>query len=364
MSQPSHEYRLRRVAFNLLSQRYLHVSRQFKKRGLDARTLFHASPGDLSDIGLPDEAAGVIRHEWQALAEAEIAAAGAHGIALIFREDPEYPPALAQIYDPPDYLYCVGDSAALHKTMLAVVGSRRASRYGQEALQRILPPACRAGVVVVSGMAYGIDSLAHRIALEEGSVTVGVNPGGLLHLYPPGNRTLLARLSRSGAIVSDLPLETLPRPYIFPMRNRIISGLARAVLVVEAAASSGSLITAKLALDQNRDVLAVPGNITSLLSWGTNYLIQQGARAVTCADDLLDELGLALPRERREAWSLSPREARIVERLDECSGGASVDDLVEALGFSTAETITLLMGLVLKNIVCDESGYYKKVSHG
>jgi DNA processing protein len=166
-----------------------------------------------------------------------------------------------------------------------------------------------------------------------------------------------------GGIISEFPLDVTPRPFLFPIRNRIISGISRAVLVVEAAMRSGSLITARLAIDQNRDVLAVPGNIDSVLSQGTNHLLQQGAKLAICAADLLEEFGLeAASRVRTEA-SLSAKEKRILDLCGE-NEVQHIDFLVEKLELSPAEVISLMMGLVLKNLIVEEAGGYRRIYYG
>ncbi len=226
----------------------------------------------------PEEIKAVRERNWAA-AEKETARLEKNGIEIVFSDDEDYPPRLAEIYDPPDLIYVRGDRALLRREKLAVVGSRRGGAYGQSALNRVLPTCCRAGLVIVSGMAFGIDSMAHRVALRENGGTIGVNAGGLLHLNPPGNSALIRKIVERGAVISEFPLDVTPRPFLFPVRNRIISGISRAVLVVEAAMRSGSLITARLALDQDREVLAVPGNIDSPLEPGDELPAAAGRQA-------------------------------------------------------------------------------------
>ncbi|MEI6614056.1 MAG: DNA-processing protein DprA, partial [Chrysiogenales bacterium] len=192
--------------------------------------------------------------------------------------------------------------------------------------------------------------------------TIGVNAGGLLHLYPSGNMALINKIIDHGGIISEFPLDVVPRPFLFPIRNRIIAGISQAVLVVEAALRSGSLITARLALEQDRDVMAVPGNIDSVLSQGTNYLLQQGAKLISNAADLLLEFGFSCPARHKIEVSLSFKEKKILDLCGE-NEVKGIDFLVEALDWSTAEIISLLMGLVLKNLLVEETDGYRRIAY-
>jgi DNA processing protein len=352
--------RLRRVAFQLLTSCNPGARRRLSREKISAAEFFELSRTSLARIGFTTEEIARILKEGSAAGEAEMATAKRNGFSLLFLGEPGYPGALAEIYDPPDVLYLAGRPDLLEGDKLAVVGARHCSVYGRMAAHRLLPAVCRAGLTIVSGMAYGIDSLAHDIALCEGAPTIGVNAGGLQHLYPPGNRGLFCRLRERGLILSEFPLETTPRPYLFPVRNRIIAGLSRAVLVIEAARQSGSLITARLGVENDRDVLAVPGPIDSPLSEGTHYLIQQGAKAVVSPADILDEFGLAMPlKTASPAVDLAPREQRVLDLLGE-NEVKSVDCFVETLELTTPEVIALLMGMVLKNVLQEDGGGFRR----
>ena len=354
------EGQLKRISFHLLTFKNPKARRNLIKSKVSAADFFCLETRQLELTGLlPAEVKTVRERGWSA-AESEVARLEKNHIEIIFREDNDYPPLLAQIYDPPDLIYFTGNREILAKTKLAVVGSRRGSAYGQTALNRILPECCQAGLVIVSGMAYGIDSMAHRLAVRENTGTIGVNAGGLLHLYPQGNMALIKKIIDQGGIISEFPLDVIPRPFLFPIRNRIIAGIAQAVLVVEAALRSGSLITARLALEQNRDVMAVPGNIDSPLSQGTNYLLQQGAKLINSASDLLLEFGLSCPARHKIEVLLSDKEKKILDLCGE-NEVKGIDFLVEALDLSTAEIISLLMGLVLKNLLVEEAGGYRRI---
>jgi DNA processing protein len=357
------EGQLKRVAFHLLTFKNPKARHHLLKNGIAAAEFFCLEARQLELIGLIPAEIKAVREGGWSVAESEVTRLKKNHMEIIFREDNDYPPLLAQIYDPPDLVYFTGQREILAKTKLAVVGSRRGSGYGQSVLNRILPECCRAGLVIVSGMAYGIDSMAHKLALRENTGTIGVNAGGLLHLYPPGNMALIKKIIDQGGIISEFPLDVIPRPFLFPIRNRIIAGIARAVLVVEAALRSGSLITARLAIEQNRDVMAVPGNIDSPLSQGTNYLLQQGAKLISSAADLLDEFGLSCPARQKIEASLSVKEKKILDLCGE-NEVKGIDFLVEALDWSTAEIISLLMGLVLKNLLVEETDGYRRIVYG
>jgi DNA processing protein len=357
------EGHLKRVAFHLLTFKNPRARLHLLKNNVSAADFFCLEARQLELIGLlPAEIKAVRERGWD-VAESEVTRLGKNKLQIIFREEEDFPPLLGQIYDPPDLIYFTGNRKFLRQKKLAVVGSRRGSAYGQSALNRILPDCCRAGLVIVSGMAYGIDSMAHKLAVKENSGTIGVNAGGLLHLYPQGNLALIKKIIDSGGIISEFPLDVIPRPFLFPIRNRIIAGISQAVLVVEAALRSGSLITARLALEQNRDVMAVPGNIDSSLSQGTNYLLQQGAKLVQNSVDLLDEFGLSRPLRPQSQLALTFKEKKI---LDLCGENElkGIDFLVEALDWPAAEIISLCMGLVLKNVLVEETGGYRRMAYG
>jgi DNA processing protein len=211
-------------------------------------------------------------------------------ICAIPRGDAQYPTALAAIHDPPDMLWIRGNADALRSVCVAIVGSRAASAYGLEVARRLGADLARRHVTVVSGLARGVDSAAHRGALEAGGATVAVFGCGVDIVYPREHRQLAHEICERGALVSEFALRTPPLKGHFPQRNRIISGLSLAVVIVEAAERSGSLITARFALDQGRAVLAVPGNVLGGRNYGSHALLRDGAKLVECADDILEEL--------------------------------------------------------------------------
>ncbi len=209
-------------------------------------------------------------------------------VQCIQREEACYPEYLRHIHKPPTQLFLKGNSAVLHKEMIAIVGSRKCTEYGFTVAKKLARELAIRGFVIVSGMARGIDEAAHKGALEGGE-TVAVLGTGVDVCYPKQNQRLYDTIPHQGCIVSELPLGSEPKAYHFPLRNRIISGMCRGVIVVEAEVKSGSLITAQLALEENREVFAVPGNIFSCFSQGTNKLIQAGAKLVTSVEDIVEE---------------------------------------------------------------------------
>ena len=227
-------------------------------------------------------------------AEREIAAAEKRGCRLVSFPSDDYPPLLKQIADPPLVLYVRGDVSLLSHHAVAVVGTRRPTAYGSSVAHRLAADLAQRALLIVSGLARGIDSAAHRGALEVQGKTVAVLGCGVDVTYPRENQRLTDQIIASGAVISEFPLGTSPQPENFPIRNRIISGLALGVVIVEAAEYSGSLITARLASEQDREVYAVPGNITSAQSFGPNLLIKQGAKLVDNWMDVVEEFPAAV----------------------------------------------------------------------
>jgi DNA processing protein len=220
------------------------------------------------------------------------------GAQLITYDDPRYPPLLREIFDPPLLLFAAGNPQILATHSIAVVGTRRPTPYGMAAAERLSADLSRAGLTITSGMAQGIDTAAHQAALKEDGLTIAVLGCGVDVLYPASNRKLYSDLQQKGLILSEFPMGAPAFPQNFPIRNRIVSGLSVGVLIVEGAQHSGSAITAKLAMDQGREVFAVPGNITSKMSWGPNLLIKDGgAKLVQEWTDVTNELSAAVRRD-------------------------------------------------------------------
>jgi DNA processing protein len=264
---------------------------------------------------------------------------------------------LAAIHDPPRALFVrgLGDLASLSRPAVAIVGARSCSSYGRSVARSLAREVAAAGLVVVSGMARGIDGEAHRGALEGGGVTCAVLGCGIDRDYPAAHAELARRIRAGGFVVSEYEPGVEPAPWRFPARNRIIAGLCQATVVVEARARSGALITADFALEEGREVLAVPGEITSALSAGTNALIRVGATPVTCAEDVLEFFGLL--REPSKDASVGPTARALLETLRD--GSLTADELVRASRIDPADVSAALIELELARLVNQEDGVYR-----
>ncbi len=284
---------------------------------------------------------------------------------IITLEDDQYPDLLREIHDPPIALYVRGDlQKALDRPALAVVGSRRCSTYGVNVAESLSRDLASHGLTIVSGLARGIDAGAHRGALESGGQTIAVVGTGLENTYPKEHKKLEEQIIANGAVVSEFPLGTPPLPQNFPYRNRILSGLCFGVLIVEASEHSGSLITARLAYEQGREVFAVPGNITSQTSFGPNFLIKDGAKLVQIWRDVVDELpreakeklfGIERPAAAKsnvqpifEAVDLSDGERKILEILS-VDVPAHIDQLLISSEMTSPDLMSALLGLEMKD---------------
>jgi DNA processing protein len=273
-------------------------------------------------------------------------------VSIVTLQDERYPPLLKHIADAPPLLYVRGGLQAGDDLAIAVVGTRRASAYGRQACERIVGEVAGQGVTIISGLARGIDAIAHRAALAAGGRTIAVVACGVDIVYPAEHRALASEIEAHGAVISEYPLGTPPEPGNFPARNRIISGMARLTLVVEAGETSGALITAGFALDQGRDVLAVPGSIFSPGCVGTNRLIQQGAKLVQEARDVLDELNLSTVGQQLELKALVPEdpvERSVLGALT--AEPVHIDEIVRQVSLPAATVSSVLTLLELKGMV-------------
>jgi DNA processing protein len=282
------------------------------------------------------------------------------GARAMLPDDPAFPPLLHEIPDPPAVLYVWGDAALLAKPAAAMVGSRNHTPYGADAA-RILAGGVARRAVVVSGMARGIDAIAHEAALDAGGASVGVLGNGFGVIYPAANRALYERMIRAGCLVTELPPGERPHAGAFPRRNRLVSGLAGATVIVEAAVNSGALITADCALDQGRPVLAVPGPITSPTSLGCNKLIQQGAKPALSAGDVLEELGIGTgvagepgAAARPAPGDLDPLQRGLWDALQ--PEPRHVDALVAVGAGDTSRVLTALTEMELRGLVVQRPG--------
>jgi DNA processing protein len=266
-----------------------------------------------------------------------------------------YPPLLAELHDPPAAIHVRGDTEILAEPTVAIVGARSCSSYGAWVARELARELARAGVVVVSGLARGIDGEAHRGTLEGGGRTVAVLGCGIDRDYPRSHSELARRIGEHGAVVSEYPPGVEPAPWRFPARNRIIAGLCAATVVVEARERSGALITADFALELGRDVFAVPGEITSALSAGTNDLLRQGAAPLLSAGDVLEALGLEPAA--RQLPPLSPAGSQVLRLL--ADGARDADDLARGSGRTTAEVAAVLVELELAGVASEADGLYR-----
>ncbi|HEY5296252.1 MAG TPA: DNA-processing protein DprA [Gaiellaceae bacterium] len=283
------------------------------------------------------------------------------GLRWVARSDPRFPARLCTIHDPPAGLFVRGEASLslLDGPAVAIVGARACSAYGSEVAAQLARTLTQAGAVVISGLARGIDAQAHRGALEAGP-TVAVLGCGIDRDYPRAHATLAAEIAATGLIVSEYAPGVEPAPWRFPARNRIVAGLADATVVVEARERSGALITADLALDEGREVLAVPGEITSQLSKGTNHLLRLGAVPVTCVGDVLAVLGLDPDFELHGGSSaaLDPRLERV--RVAVADGPVGADELARRVGLSAGDVAAALAELELLGVVVQADGVFRE----
>ena len=299
----------------------------------------------------------IVRSRYEVDIEGQIARAGTMGVDIITIGDPQYPEKLRMIYDPPPVLYVKGVFSPVDNKSIAVVGTRKASPYGRAVAEEVAKGLAKHGITVVSGMARGIDSRAHMGALAGGGRTIAVLGSGLDVPYPPENAKLMEEIASSGAVISEFPLGTPPLPQNFVARNRVISGLALGVVVVEGDVTSGAMLTADFALEQGREVFAVPGSIASAGSRGPHSLIKQGARLVEGVDDILEELGLkgdGCPRGgAREGSSLSLGLDEVEKHLYNVLGlePQGIDILIEKTGLAPEKVSAALVKMELAGLV-------------
>ena len=354
-----------RVALNLVLVESLRFVKKINLHFASPAEVFKASTSDLIAIGVDKEHARAITSpQVFDLANKEIERAKRKEYTILTLEDEEYPEYLRETFDPPCVLYCAGKTEALKGPAVSIVGARKSTPYGKAIAERLARDLASRGLVIVSGLARGIDSIAHRGALQGGR-TVAVLGSGLDNIYPRENRNLFEKIVGNGAVISEFPLGSLPLSFHFPQRNRIIGGLSMALVVVEATKRSGSLISARLALEQNREVMAMPGNITSELSRGTNWLIKTGAKLVEEWEDVVEELSSPLREkllskkaaEKEKLPSMSPQERTLFELLSTDSL-THIDVLIERSDFLVSEALSVLLNLELKGLIAQSPGKY------
>jgi len=326
------------------------------RRFRDLEAFRRATVDELTEIGLSvGEAGSILRERARRPVEAEKEKASAAGLQIVTSQDADYPPPLRELRGAPPVLYVRGALVReLDSPAIAVVGTRRPTPYGRSVARRLGRELAEAGVTVVSGLARGVDGAAHRGALEAGGRTLAVLGSGLDRCYPAEHRELLATIAGTGAAVSEFGLGCPPLPANFPRRNRIISGLVRGVVVVEAAERSGSLITARLALEQGREVFAVPGPITSATSRGTHRLLRQGARLFAGVEDIFEELDLRVEPAEPPGDRLTDEERRVMEWIG--PEPVSIDRLIAETGLAADRLGALLGMLEMKDRIRDVGG--------
>ena len=331
------------------------------------QAVFAAPLANLTAAGVSAEVGRAIRgfDQWDTV-EAELQRIAQARVRLVTRSDAKYPDNLSHIHDPPPFLYVHGCLQPEDRVAIALVGSRAASAYGRGVARELARGLARHGVTVVSGLARGIDAEAHRAALEAGGRTLAVLGSGLDVIYPKEHSALAQEMSQNGAVISEFSLASRPEAGHFPYRNRVISGLTLGTVVIEATEKSGSLITARCALEQNREVFAVPGNVTAGRSRGPHQLIKQGAKLVENVEDILSEIVPALPpglplaaqtaqnEPAVDLVNLEPDEVRLVNVLD--GEPVHVDVLIARSSLSPARVLEVLLGLELKGIVTQLPG--------
>ena len=305
----------------------------------------------------PAVVVSLLQHDGSSWAKEEWERIQKSCVRLVTLHSPDYPRLLRHLPDPPPFLYVKGELRNTD-TAIAIVGSRQASGYGIATTQKMARELARHGITVVSGMARGVDAAAHRGALMEEGPTIGILGCGIDIAYPRENRALFAEMATRGALVSEFPMKTLPLAENFPRRNRIISGISRGILVVEAAEGSGSLITAQCALEQGRDVYAIPGNIHSANSRGTNRLIKQGAKLVETVEDILEDIprqsGGREPQPLVPRTTFSPQEAAVFSLLSTTT--LHIDEIVTRSTLTVGEVSAILLRLELNGIISQLPG--------
>ncbi len=317
-----------------------------------------ASTGELRKAGLDSKSADTIVNMRPRISlDAEMESLKRYKVKVLTCGSATYPQRLREIYDYPPVLYVRGNPLPEDETCLAVVGTRRATVYGRQVTDEIVSDLARNKVTIVSGLAKGIDSIAHRAALEAGGRTIAVFACGLDIVYPAENANLAREIMERGALISEYPLGIRPKADNFPRRNRIMSGLSLGVLVIEAGESSGALITANQALEQNRDVFAVPGSILSPASRGTNHLIQEGAKLVRNHVDILEELNLAMVAQQLEMKEILPADETESLLLKQLSAEPThIDEVCRHSRLTPALVSSTLTMMELKGIVKQVGG--------
>lgn len=329
----------------------------------DLSELFSLSQAQMERTKIPRSIAQQIHNFHRSSIEADLAWAAQENNHIVSIEDPSYPYLLKEIANPPPILYAKGNLQALRMKSIAVIGSRKPSVNGEDNAFAFAKALSLAGLAIVSGLALGIDAKAHLGCLAAQGYTLAIMGTGLQHIYPRRHLYLAQKICENGLIISEFPLNTPPKAGHFPRRNRIISGLTLATLVVEATIKSGSLITARMALEQNREVLAIPGSIHNPAARGCHHLLQQGAKLVAQVADILDELCIPLSALSNNHDISNENLASDAQKLVQCLGFdvSTVDELCNRSGLSLEDATTHLAQLEFQGIVKTVMGGYLKV---
>jgi DNA processing protein len=324
--------------------------------------ILRASVSELQSVeGIGPKVAGRIaqaRETGAKQVDAQLALAREHRIDILLPDSDRYPRMLQEIHDPPLMLFVRGQIKEVDQLSMAIVGTRHASRYGLEQAERLAGSLARAGITIVSGLARGIDTAAHRGALAAGGRTLAVLASGVLNTYPPENKELASQIAAQGAVLGETPPTAPPTRGMFPQRNRIISGLSLGTIVVEAAHRSGALITARHAMEQGREVFAIPGPINSRMSQGPHALIRDGARLVTSVEDVLEELGPLVEEATREDGTtirtpaelkLNGVEGQILQAID--PAGSLIDQVARDCELPVHRVLSTISVLEMRHLV-------------
>ena len=341
------------------------LRRVLLERFPNAEAVLNAAPSDLRGVpGIGAKlSAAISRAKHEIDVEYELALCRDHNIDILTEADEAYPRALREIADPPGVLFQRGKLLPQDAVSVAIVGSRHGTQYGIATAERLATSLARAGLTIVSGLARGIDAAAHRGALAAGGRTIAVLGGGVLNLYPPEHKELAEQIVAHGAVLSEVPPRAVPIGGMFPQRNRIISGLSLGVIVVEAAIGSGALSTARHAMEQGREVFAVPGRVDSLVSHGCHRLIRDGAKLVETADDVLEELpplvAAATKADGHEIHHpaellLNELEQQVLSAIDNVP--TSIDQVVSSSGLTTPQVLATLSVLEMRRVIRRISG--------
>lgn len=329
------------------------------------KAVLAAAPSELRSVqGVGPKLAGAILRARQEIdVAAEIDFCRRNGVSIVAEADPAYPRALREVHDPPGVLFVRGAIQPSDALAIAIVGSRHATHYGLEQAERLAGSLARSGLTIISGLARGIDAAAHRGALAAGGRTLAVLGSGVLNIYPPEHDKLAAEVIARGAVLGEAPVRSAPTSGAFPQRNRLISGMSLGVIVVEAALQSGALITARHAMEQGREVFAVPGRVDNRMSRGCHRLIRDGAKLVETAEDVLEELGPLVAAATRNDGTVVHHPAELLlnepeqQVLAAVKGSpTSIDEVISASGLPTPQVLATLSVLEMRRLVRRMSG--------